>query len=89
MAFLSVMAFYLPVDSGEKISLTISLLLALVVFLLLVSKASLMSFFLFFNYVLIQDIAAHVEYSANGKIFADGFHSKHPCSCGNFSLQCF
>ncbi|CAD6185327.1 unnamed protein product [Caenorhabditis auriculariae] len=38
MAFLSVMAFYLPVDSGEKISLTISLLLALVVFLLLVSK---------------------------------------------------
>ncbi|ULT82857.1 hypothetical protein L3Y34_012237 [Caenorhabditis briggsae] len=38
MAFLSVMAFYLPVDSGEKVSLTISLLLALVVFLLLVSK---------------------------------------------------
>ncbi|CAB3400261.1 unnamed protein product [Caenorhabditis bovis] len=38
MAFLSVMAFYLPVDSGEKASLTISLLLALVVFLLLVSK---------------------------------------------------
>ncbi|CAI4221452.1 unnamed protein product [Auanema sp. JU1783] len=38
MAFLSMMAFYLPADSGEKISLTISLLLALVVFLLLVSK---------------------------------------------------
>ncbi|CAJ0592987.1 unnamed protein product [Cylicocyclus nassatus] len=38
MAFLSMMAFYLPADSAEKISLTINLLLALVVFLLLVSK---------------------------------------------------
>ncbi|KAK6044410.1 Neurotransmitter-gated ion-channel transmembrane region, partial [Cooperia oncophora] len=37
MAFLSMMAFYLPADSAEKISLTINLL-ALVVFLLLVSK---------------------------------------------------
>ncbi|PIO61749.1 hypothetical protein TELCIR_16716 [Teladorsagia circumcincta] len=32
------MAFYLPADSAENISLTINLLLALVVFLLLVSK---------------------------------------------------
>ncbi|CAJ0573852.1 unnamed protein product, partial [Mesorhabditis spiculigera] len=38
MAFLSMMAFYLPTDSAEKISLTINILLALVVFLLLVSK---------------------------------------------------
>lgn len=38
MAFLSVMTFYLPADSNEKISLTINLLLALVVFQLLVSK---------------------------------------------------
>ncbi|KAK6019355.1 Neurotransmitter-gated ion-channel transmembrane region, partial [Ostertagia ostertagi] len=34
MAFLSMMAFYLPADSAEKISLTINLLLALVVFYL-------------------------------------------------------
>ncbi|GMR54916.1 hypothetical protein PMAYCL1PPCAC_25111, partial [Pristionchus mayeri] len=38
IAFLSMTTFYLPTDSGEKISLTINLLLALVVFLLLVSK---------------------------------------------------
>ncbi|CAJ0949166.1 unnamed protein product, partial [Mesorhabditis belari] len=38
MAFLSMMAFYLPADSAEKISLTINIQLALVVFLVLVSK---------------------------------------------------
>jgi nicotinic acetylcholine receptor len=38
MAFLSMMVFYLPSESSEKITLAISILLALVVFLLLVSK---------------------------------------------------
>jgi nicotinic acetylcholine receptor len=38
MAFLSMMVFYLPADCSEKITLAISILLALVVFLLLVSK---------------------------------------------------
>lgn len=38
MAFLSMMVFYLPAGAGEKITLTISVLLSLVVFLLLVSK---------------------------------------------------
>ncbi|CAI5437965.1 unnamed protein product [Caenorhabditis angaria] len=38
MAFLSMAVFYLPTDSGEKITLTISVLLSIVVFLLLVSK---------------------------------------------------
>ncbi|PAV91890.1 hypothetical protein WR25_21863, partial [Diploscapter pachys] len=38
MAFLSMIVFYLPAESNEKITLAISILLALVVFLLLVSK---------------------------------------------------
>ncbi|CAD5206203.1 unnamed protein product [Bursaphelenchus okinawaensis] len=38
MAFLSMMVFYLPAECSEKITLGISILLALVVFLLLVSK---------------------------------------------------
>ncbi|CAD5208935.1 unnamed protein product [Bursaphelenchus xylophilus] len=38
MAFLSMMVFYLPAEADEKITLSISILLALVVFLLLVSK---------------------------------------------------
>uniref|UniRef100_A0A0N4Z6Q5 Neur_chan_LBD domain-containing protein n=1 Tax=Parastrongyloides trichosuri TaxID=131310 RepID=A0A0N4Z6Q5_PARTI len=38
MAFLSIMVFYLPAEASEKITLAISILLALVVFLLLVSK---------------------------------------------------
>ncbi|CAB3400263.1 unnamed protein product [Caenorhabditis bovis] len=38
MAFLSMMVFYLPAESSEKITLAISILLALVVFLLVVSK---------------------------------------------------
>ncbi|CAL2029144.1 unnamed protein product [Caenorhabditis brenneri] len=38
MAFLSMAVFFLPTDSGEKITLTISVLLSIVVFLLLVSK---------------------------------------------------
>ncbi|KHN70740.1 Acetylcholine receptor subunit beta-type acr-2 [Toxocara canis] len=38
MAFLSMMVFYLPAECSEKITLSISILLALVVFLLLVSK---------------------------------------------------
>uniref|UniRef100_A0A914GS68 Uncharacterized protein n=1 Tax=Globodera rostochiensis TaxID=31243 RepID=A0A914GS68_GLORO len=38
MAFLSMLAFYLPAECSEKITLAISILLALVVFLLLVSK---------------------------------------------------
>lgn len=38
MAFLSMMVFYLPCEASEKITLAISILLALVVFLLLVSK---------------------------------------------------
>ncbi len=38
MAFLSMMVFYLPAEASEKITLAISILLALVVFLLLVSK---------------------------------------------------
>jgi nicotinic acetylcholine receptor len=38
MAFLSMMVFYLPAEADEKITLAISILLALVVFLLLVSK---------------------------------------------------
>jgi nicotinic acetylcholine receptor len=38
MAFLSMAVFYLPSESSEKITLGISILLALVVFLLLVSK---------------------------------------------------
>jgi nicotinic acetylcholine receptor len=38
MAFLSMMVFYLPAEANEKITLAISILLALVVFLLLVSK---------------------------------------------------
>uniref|UniRef100_A0A7E4W5Q6 Neur_chan_LBD domain-containing protein n=1 Tax=Panagrellus redivivus TaxID=6233 RepID=A0A7E4W5Q6_PANRE len=38
MAFLSMMVFYLPAEGSEKITLGISILLALVVFLLLVSK---------------------------------------------------
>ncbi|XP_014681087.1 PREDICTED: acetylcholine receptor subunit beta-like 1 [Priapulus caudatus] len=38
LSFLSILVFYLPSDCGEKMTLAISLLLALVVFLLLVSK---------------------------------------------------
>uniref|UniRef100_A0A0N5CG94 Neur_chan_LBD domain-containing protein n=1 Tax=Strongyloides papillosus TaxID=174720 RepID=A0A0N5CG94_STREA len=38
MAFLSILVFYLPAEASEKITLAISILLALVVFLLLVSK---------------------------------------------------
>ncbi|KAH7731197.1 Protein ACR-3 [Aphelenchoides avenae] len=38
MAFLSMLVFYLPAEADEKITLAISILLALVVFLLLVSK---------------------------------------------------
>ncbi|PAV86499.1 hypothetical protein WR25_16914 isoform A [Diploscapter pachys] len=38
MAFLSVAVFFLPTDSTEKMTLTISVLLSIVVFLLLVSK---------------------------------------------------
>jgi nicotinic acetylcholine receptor len=38
MAFLSMMVFYLPAECSEKVTLGISILLALVVFLLLVSK---------------------------------------------------
>uniref|UniRef100_A0A914MJT4 Uncharacterized protein n=1 Tax=Meloidogyne incognita TaxID=6306 RepID=A0A914MJT4_MELIC len=38
MAFLSMLVFYLPAECSEKITLAISILLALVVFLLLVSK---------------------------------------------------
>lgn len=38
MAFLSTVVFYLPTKAGEKITLAISILLSLVVFLVLVSK---------------------------------------------------
>uniref|UniRef100_A0A914GSF3 Uncharacterized protein n=1 Tax=Globodera rostochiensis TaxID=31243 RepID=A0A914GSF3_GLORO len=38
MAFLSMAVFFLPTDSGEKMTLTISVLLSIVVFLLVVSK---------------------------------------------------
>ncbi|XP_014666543.1 PREDICTED: acetylcholine receptor subunit beta-like 1 [Priapulus caudatus] len=38
LSLMSVLVFYLPVDCGEKMTLAISLLLALVVFLLLVQK---------------------------------------------------
>ncbi|VEL32560.1 unnamed protein product [Protopolystoma xenopodis] len=38
VSFLSICVFYLPADAGEKMTLSISILLALVVFLLLISK---------------------------------------------------
>jgi hypothetical protein len=38
ISFLCVLVFYLPAEAGEKVTLGISILLSLVVFLLLVSK---------------------------------------------------
>jgi hypothetical protein len=38
ISFLSIFVFYLPTDASEKMTLSISILLALVVFLLLISK---------------------------------------------------
>ncbi|KAK6050945.1 hypothetical protein COOONC_11550 [Cooperia oncophora] len=38
MGFLNIAVFFLPTDSGEKMTLTISIMLSIVVFLLLVSK---------------------------------------------------
>ncbi|KAH7643696.1 acetylcholine receptor subunit beta-like 1 [Dermatophagoides farinae] len=38
ISFLSILVFYLPSEAGEKVTLGISILLALVVFLLLISK---------------------------------------------------
>jgi len=60
ISFLSVLTFYLPADAQEKVTLCISILLALVVFLLLVSKSlpptsvtiPLISKYLFFTFIM-------------------------------------
>ena len=60
ISFLSVLTFYLPADAQEKVTLCISILLALVVFLLLVSKSlpptsvtmPLISKYLFFTFLM-------------------------------------
>lgn len=60
ISFLSVLAFYLPADAQEKVTLCISILLALIVFLLLVSKSlpptsatiPLISKYLFFTFIM-------------------------------------
>lgn len=60
ISFLSVLTFYLPADAQEKVTLCISILLALVVFLLLVSRSlpptsvtmPLISKYLFFTFIM-------------------------------------
>ncbi|KJH47826.1 Cation transporter family protein [Dictyocaulus viviparus] len=49
MAFLSMLAFYLPCEASEKITLVISIMLALVVFLLLVSKVTVIIINIYFR----------------------------------------
>lgn len=60
ISFLSVLTFYLPADAQEKVTLCISILLALIVFLLLVSRSlpptsvtiPLISKYLFFTFIM-------------------------------------
>ena len=76
MAFLSMIVFYLPAESNEKITLAISILLALVVFLLLVSKVR--TFSREDELLKLLDFAPYfVKYSANGKVSSPNFYHEY------------
>lgn len=83
MAFLSMIVFYLPAESNEKITLAISILLALVVFLLLVSKVRIFS--REDKLLKLLDFAPYfVKYSPNGKVSSPNFYHEYDNDYGKW-----